>query len=91
VKIISFLKKILKSFFNFLKEPLLAQKQTIPQQKALTLSFLELESLRAWHYQESSTPTYRKKTLKKKVNLAELSQDSKKKNQWRQFCSYILS
>jgi hypothetical protein len=40
---------------------------------------LELESLRAWHYQEGSTPTCRKKTLKKKVNLAELSQDATKK------------
>ena len=28
-------------------------------------SFLELESLKAWHYQDGSTPTCRKKTLKK--------------------------
>ena len=68
------------AFFNILKEPLLVQKQTIPQKKALILSFLQLESLRAWHYQEGSTPTCRKKTLKKKVNLTEESQDAKKKN-----------
>ena len=63
-------------FFNILKEPLLVQKQTIPQQKALILSFLQLESLWACHYQEGSTPTCRKKTLKK--NLTEESQDAKK-------------
>jgi hypothetical protein len=34
---------------------------------------LELESLGAWHYQEGSTPTCRKKTLKKKVNLTDES------------------
>ena len=59
-------------FFNILKEPLLVQKQIIPQKKALILSFLQLESLRAWHYQKGSTPTCRKKTLKK-VNLTEES------------------
>ena len=52
---------------GLLKEPLGVQKQTILQQKVLILSFLEPESLRAWHYQEGSTPTCRKKTLKKKV------------------------
>ena len=31
------------AFFNILKEPLLAQKQTLYQQKALDLSYLELE------------------------------------------------
>ena len=50
-------------FFNILKEPLLVQKQTIPQKKGLILSFLELESLRAWHYQEGATPTCRKKHI----------------------------
>jgi hypothetical protein len=53
------------AFFNILKGPLLVQKQTIPQKKALILSFLQLESLRAWHYQKGSTSTCRKKTLKK--------------------------
>ena len=37
---------------NILKEPLLVHKQTIAQMKALILSFLGTESLRAWHYQE---------------------------------------
>ena len=63
-------------FFNILTEPLLVQKQMIPQQKALILSFLQMEILRAWQYQEGSTPTCCKKTLKKKVNLTELSQDA---------------
>jgi hypothetical protein len=54
------------AFFNILKETLLVQKQTIPQKKALILCFLQLESLRAWHNQEGSTPTCRKETLKKK-------------------------
>ena len=33
----------LPGFFNILKEPLLAQKQTLHQQKALDLSYLEPE------------------------------------------------
>ena len=41
---------------NILKEPLLVQKQRIHQKKALDISFLETESLRAWHYQEDTTP-----------------------------------
>ena len=44
------------AFFNILKGPLLLQKQTIPQKKALVLSVLTLESLRAWHHQEDATP-----------------------------------
>ena len=48
-------------FFNIMKEPLLAQKQTIHQQKGLDLSFLETESLRAGHYQEGATPARREK------------------------------
>ena len=66
------------AFFNIMPEPLLLQKQTIPQQKALILTFLELESLLAWQYQEGSTPTCCKKTLKKKVDLREQSQNAKK-------------
>jgi hypothetical protein len=54
-------KKNSPAFFNIMKEPLLVQKQTIHQQKALDLSFLETESLRAWHYQEDATPTRREK------------------------------
>ena len=49
-------KEISSSFFNILKEPLLVQKQKIPQKKALIFSFLQLESLKAWHYQEGTTP-----------------------------------
>ena len=52
-------KKNSPAFFNIMKEPLLVQKQTIHQQKALDLSFLETESLRAWHYQEEATPSRR--------------------------------
>ena len=51
-----FTKKNPPAFFNILKEPLLVQKQTIPQKKALKFGFLPLESLRAWHYQEGTTP-----------------------------------
>ena len=49
------------AFFSILKEPILVQKQTIHQQKGLDLSFLETESLRAWHYQEDATPSRREK------------------------------
>jgi hypothetical protein len=58
---IFFFKKFSPAFFNIMKEPLLVQKQTIHQQKALDLSFLETESLRAWHYQEDATPARREK------------------------------
>jgi hypothetical protein len=51
-------KKKNPAFFNILTVPLLVQKQMIPQQKALILSFLQMEILRAWHYQEGSTPTF---------------------------------
>ena len=37
-----------------------------------------MENLRVWQYQEDSTPTCRERTLKKKVNLMELSQDTQK-------------
>ena len=39
LKMMKFTKKNSLVFFNILKEPLLVQKQTIPQQKALDLSF----------------------------------------------------
>ena len=46
---------------------------SIFQKKSFKLRVLELESLRAWHYQEGSTPTCLKKTLKKsKFNGANL-------------------
>ena len=38
------IKKKPLAFFNILKEPLLVQKQTIHQQKALYFSYLELEA-----------------------------------------------
>ena len=44
-------------FFNILKEPLLVQKQMIHLQKALDLSYLELEG--QGRYQESATPSRR--------------------------------
>ena len=47
--------KFSSSFFNALKEPLIVQKQTIPQKKKLRYSaFLQTESLRAWQDQESA-------------------------------------
>jgi hypothetical protein len=55
------LKKNPLAFFNILKEPLLVQKQMIPQKKALILSFLQMESLRGWHDQEGATPPCREK------------------------------
>ena len=44
----------LLAFFNILKESLVVQKKRIPQNKDLILSYLELESLRAWHNQEGT-------------------------------------
>jgi hypothetical protein len=58
---------------------LLVQKQTIPQKKALILSFFELESLRAWRYQEQGFHALLpQKDIEKKVNLMEQSKDAKK-------------
>ena len=68
------------AFFKILKKPLLVQKQTIPQKKGLILSFLELKSLRVWHFQEDSTPTCRIKTLKKSKFNRSKSGRKKKKN-----------
>ena len=39
LKMMKFTKKNPLAFFNILKNPLLVQKQTIPQHKALDLSF----------------------------------------------------
>ena len=49
--------------FKIWKKPMLVLKQTIHQKKTLIPSFLELESLRAWHYQEGTTPTCHRKTF----------------------------
>ena len=51
------------AFFNMLKEPLLVQKQTIHQQKALDLSFNLTPWKWAWHYQEGATPPRREKHI----------------------------
>ena len=56
-----FSKKNPLAFFNIAKEPLLVQKQTTPQQKALDLSFNLTPLKWAWHYQEGATPICRKK------------------------------
>ena len=50
----------LSEYWKRLQE-MLVQKQMIPQKKGLIISFLELVSLRAWRYQEGTTPTCRKK------------------------------
>ena len=51
------------ALFNILKEPLLVQKQTIHQRKALDLSFNLKPQKWAWHYQEGATPTRREKHI----------------------------
>ena len=56
---------------------MLVQKQTIHQQKALDLSYLELEGKGRGMFRKVPRPLVAK-TLKKKVNLTELSQDAKK-------------
>ena len=48
-----------------LKEPLLVQKQTIHQQKALNFSFNLTPWKWAWHYQEGATPSHREKHTKR--------------------------
>ena len=58
-----FTKRNLLVFFNLLKEPLLVQKQTIPQQKALDFSFNLAPWKWAWHYQEAATPSRREKHI----------------------------
>ena len=58
-----FQKKNPLAFSNFLKEPLLVQKQTIPQQKALDLSFNLTPYKWAWYYQEGATPSRREKHI----------------------------
>ena len=68
-----------QAFNNTLTEPLLVQKPTIYQQKAWDLSFLEPKGhgpgmvRRVPHLLAA-------KDIEKKVNLIELSQDTKKKN-----------
>ena len=47
--------------YKIVKEPLLVLKQTIPQQKALDLSFNLAPWKWAWHYHEAATPSRREK------------------------------
>jgi hypothetical protein len=49
---------------NILKEPLVLLKQTIPQQKALDLSFNFAPWKWAWQYHEASTPSCPKRSQK---------------------------
>ena len=49
--------------FKNWKEPMLVLKQTIPQQKALDLSFNLAPWKWAWHYHEGATPSCPKITL----------------------------
>ena len=62
-------------FFNILKEPLLVQKQTIHQQKALDLSYLEPEGqgqgiiMRAWQCHRKQRVKNPPRTCKKSKML----------------------
>ena len=67
-----------KNIFQYSKRTIASTETNDTSKESLILSFLELESLRVWHYQEGSMPTCHKKTLKK-VNLMEESRDAKKK------------
>ena len=76
------LKKNLKPFFNILTEPLLVQKQTILQQKAWDLSYLEPEG-QGRGIVKRVPHSLTAKDIEKKVNLTELSQDAKKITYYR--------
>ena len=65
-------------FFNILTEPLLVQKQTIHQHKALDLSYLEPEGQGRGMIRRGHT-YLPQRTLGKKANLTEQIQDAKKK------------
>jgi hypothetical protein len=65
-----------QAFFNILTEPLLVQKPKIHQQKAWDLSYLEPEG--HGHGMVRRVPRLlAAKDIEKKVNLTELSQDTK--------------
>ena len=57
----SIFRKIFK--FKIWKKPMLVQKQTIHQQKALDLSFNLTSWKWAWHYHEAVTPSRRRTTF----------------------------
>ena len=65
-----------QAFFNILTEPLLVQKQTIHQQKAWDLSYLEPDRKGRGMVKRVPHPLAAK-DIEKKVNLTELSQDTK--------------
>ena len=65
-----------QAFFNILTEPLLVQKQTIHQQKAWDLSYLEPDRKGRGMVRRVPHPLATK-DIEKKVNLTELSQDAK--------------
>jgi hypothetical protein len=67
-----------QAFFNILTEPLLVQKQTIHQQKAWDLSYLEPDGKGRGMVRRVPRPLAAKDIEKKRVNLTELSQDAKK-------------
>ena len=68
-------KKFPLAFFNILTEPLLVKKQTIHQQKAWDLSYLEFEGKGRGMVRRVPRPLAAK-DIEKKVNSAELSQDA---------------
>ena len=65
-----------QAFFNILTEPLLVQKQTIHQQKAWDLSYLEPDG-KGRGMVRRVLLLLAAKDIEKKVNLTELSQDAK--------------
>ena len=67
-----------QAFFNILTEPLLVQKQTIHQQKAWDLSYLEPDRKGRGMVRRVPRPLAAKDIEKKVKNLTELSQDAKK-------------
>ena len=71
------MKKNSQAFFNILTELLLTQKQTIHQQKAWDLSYLEPEEQGRGMLRRVPRPLPAK-DIEKKVNLTELSQNAKK-------------
>ena len=72
------LEKNSQTFFNILTEPLLVQKPTIHQQKAWDLSYWDPEGHRRGIVR-TVPRLLAAKDIEKKVNLTELSQDTKKK------------
>ena len=66
-----------QAVFNILTESLLVQKQTIHQQKAWDLSYLEPEGQGRGMVRRVPRPLAAK-DIEKKVNLTELSQNAKK-------------